>query len=75
MVPCRSKVNSGETGDVGKGKIALFRKWATWEDGGLIPQRPSAPSRGSQKVLKGNAQEKGGGYVQEKQVPRQPLLC
>lgn len=36
----------------GKGEVALVRKAATWEHGGLTSQKP--------RVLKGKAQEKGG---------------
>ena len=34
-------------------------KLATWEDGGLTSQRPSSPSRWSQRVLKGEGMEEG----------------
>lgn len=48
----------------GKGKVALFGKTATWEDGRLISQRPSSPTWQIQRVLKGKAWEKGWGCVQ-----------
>lgn len=59
--PHHMKIDAGETGDDGKGKVALFRKPATWEDGRLTSQRPSSPSRARPSVLKGKAQERGGG--------------
>lgn len=45
-------------------------KPAIWDDGGLMSQKPSSPSR-----VKGKAWKRGQGYVREKQVPRQVFLC
>ena len=53
----QSKINTRETSDGGKGKFALFRKLATWEDGGLTSQRLFSLSRQSWRVLKGKAWE------------------
>lgn len=46
------KISSHETSEGGKGEVALFRKVATWEDGGLITSQRS-------RVLEAEAQEKG----------------
>ena len=54
-------INTWETRDGGKGKVALFRKPVTWEGGGLLPQRAFSPSRGSWRGLKEMAGEMGGG--------------
>lgn len=62
------KIDTGETSDGGKGKVALFRKPATWQGGRLPSQRPSSPSRASPRLLKGKARERGGGCMQEKPV-------
>lgn len=67
--PHHMKIDAGETGDDGKGKVTLFRKLATWEDSRLTSQRPSSPSRARPSVLKGKARERGGGYIQEKPGP------
>lgn len=39
------KIITQETGDGGKGMVALFRKLATWEGGRRMSQRPYSPSR------------------------------
>ena len=49
----KKKTNAGETSDGGKEKFALFRKLASWEDGGLMSQRPSSVSGQSHRVLTG----------------------
>lgn len=58
-----------ETRDGGKGTGALLRKPATWEDGGLMSQRPSSPSRRSPRVLQEKVQETVGAVCRKSKCP------
>lgn len=70
-----SKINVQEKSDGGKREVALFRKPATGEEGGLMSGRPPSPSRPSGRVLEGEVRGMGRGLRAGDTVPRQSALC